>query len=367
MSQTAFSAREFQRYARHLQLPQVGVAGQLKLKQAHVLVVGCGGLGAPVSQYLAAAGVGTITLLDGDTVDLSNLQRQVIFSEADLGLPKAECAQRRLQALNSCIELRAVTEQLTTDNAVELISGCQIVADCTDNFAARYLINDVCKQQQRPWVYASIHQFSGQLAFFTPQGPCFRCLFPKPPLDVPDCNAAGVIGVLPGILGTLQAAEILKYLLDLPGVLANKLMMVETTDMLFQQLGMRQSEDCELCQGEQQFDADSEFYQPVCASDVDDSYGVSAEVFERQRQNDGLRLIDVRSADEHQAYNLGGENVPLEQLPDWLALQETGTDFVFYCQSGVRSLAACEAAAKQGIKAYNLQGGVLGYLQSSQR
>ncbi len=362
------SGREVLRYSRHLQLPQVGVTGQLRLRSAHALIVGCGGLGAPVSQYLAAAGVGRLTLVDGDTVELSNLQRQITFNENDVGLSKSEQTTKRLLALNGDINVRAVTEHLSVDNVETLFDSVDIVLDCTDNFAARYLINDVCKRAQLPWAYASIHQFSGQMALFEADGPCFRCLFPQPPVNIPNCSTAGVLGVLPGILGTLQAAEALKYLLGMPLSLASKLLMVEVADMQFQSFCMTQSEDCIACNGQQELDSHSEYYNTECA--VDFAHNPATEIpaakfLKLTTNQQTTQLIDVRNQDEHSAFNLGGINVPLDQLPAWLAEIDHDQQLLFYCQVGARSAKACELASQRGIQASNLQGGINAYLAAT--
>lgn len=365
---STFSGREVLRYSRHLQLPQVGTAGQLRLKSAHAVIVGCGGLGAPVSQYLAAAGVGRLTLVDGDVVELSNLQRQVTFNEQDIGLSKSVQTQKRLMTLNSDIEVSAVAQHLDVDNAETLFESADIVLDCTDNFAARYLINDACKLKQLPWAYASIHQFSGQMALFEAQGPCFRCLFPKPPVNVQNCSAAGVLGVLPGILGTLQAAEALKYLLGMPLSLASKLMMVEVADMQFQSFSLTQSDECDVCAGLESLDTQSEFYNAHCADNTAKASvsELSAAHFLEVAEKDlNALLIDVRNPDEHTAFNLGGTNVPLEQLSEWLEDTDTNKQLLFYCQIGARSAAACELAGQRGLSAKNLHGGINAYLAES--
>ncbi|MEM8500216.1 MAG: HesA/MoeB/ThiF family protein [Pseudomonadota bacterium] len=362
---SAFSGREVLRYSRHLQLPQVGANGQLRLKSAHAVIIGCGGLGAPVAQYLAAAGVGRLTLVDGDVVELSNLQRQVTFNEQDIGLSKSSQTQQRLQALNSDIEIVAVAEHLNVDNAETLCTTADIVLDCTDNFAARYLINDVCKLQQLPWAYASIHQFSGQIALFEAHGPCFRCLFPRPPVNVQNCSAAGVLGVLPGILGTLQAAEALKYLLGMPLSIAGKLMMVEVADMQFQSFSLSQSKDCVACSGQDQLNKHSEFYDAQCVDIAENAAATeisAARFLTIATENTDTLLIDVRRQDEHSAFNLGGSNVPLDQLPQWLANADKNKHLLFYCQIGARSANACDLAAQHGFTAKSLQGGINAYL-----
>ena len=233
---TTFTASEWLRYTRHIQLPQLGAEGQARLKQSHVLIVGCGGLGSPVSLYLAAAGVGHITLIDGDTVDITNLQRQILFGTEQVGENKAESGKQRLQDLNPDIDVSTVTSHLTPENAEDLITAADLVIDCTDNFSVRYLINDLCVENKKPWLFAAIHQFKGQCALFLPEEACFRCLFPEVSADVEDCNTAGVLGVLPGILGTFQATEAIQYLAGLPTPLKNNLLLVDALDFNFQKI-----------------------------------------------------------------------------------------------------------------------------------
>ena len=238
MNSHEFNAHEWLRYTRHIQLPQVGAEGQSQLKNSTVLIVGLGGLGSPVSLYLAAAGVGHLILIDHDAVDISNLQRQIVFKEHQVDHNKAEAAAKALKELNSHIQISAITEGFTPDNAKHWIAQADLVLDCTDNFATRYLINDTCKQLGKSWVFASIHQFSGQCALFTPDGPCFRCLFPDYPHNVDDCNSAGVIGVLPGLLGCLQANETLKYLCSIESPLKGKLLLVDALQLQFHHIAL---------------------------------------------------------------------------------------------------------------------------------
>ena len=208
-----FTAKEYRRYVRHIQLPQVGVNGQLKLKQAHVVIVGCGGLGAPVSLYLAAAGIGKITLIDGDAVELSNLQRQITFSEQAIGLNKAQQTAERIRAINSDISIIAIDQHLDSGNADAIIQDGDLILDCSDNFSTRHLINRTCKRLAQPWIYASVFQFSGQCAVFSPYKHCYQCIYPRQPEQAIDCNSNGVLGTLPGFVGTLQANQAINYLL----------------------------------------------------------------------------------------------------------------------------------------------------------
>lgn len=359
---SALSPEDMLRYARHLQLPGAGSDGQLRLKRAHVVVVGCGGLGAPVSQYLAAAGVGCLTLVDPDSVELSNLQRQINFSETDIGLNKARQTRARLNELNSEIQIEVCEQAFGPDNAMALAASADIVVDCTDNFTARYLINDVCKLNGKPWLYASIHQFSGQLAFFKPGESCFRCLFPSKPTNATDCNSAGVLGVLPGILGTLQASEVLRYLLGLPVATSNKLMMVETSDMQFQKINLQQKSDCPACNRQFEWDPECELYQ----SDSVDAVDANILPADFMTLTDNSLIVDVRDSAEHEAFNIGGQNVPMGSLSEWLAKQPQNSDVVFYCLSGIRSANACEIAREHGLRPRSLAGGIQNFLQHTE-
>lgn len=368
-SQARLTPTELLRYARHLQLPGAGSSGQLRLKSSHAVVVGCGGLGAPLSQYLTAAGVGRLTLIDNDTVELSNLQRQINFSESDVGLNKARQTKVRLGALNSNIRIDAVEQAFSAANAMQLAASADIIVDCTDNFSARYLINDACKLNNTPWLYASIHQFSGQLAFFQPNESCFRCLFPSKPTNVADCNTAGVLGVLPGILGTLQANEVLRYLLGLPVATSNKLMMVETSDMQFQNLELRQKQDCPACNPEFEWNPKSEFYQQAPQTHSNDAGVCEKHVLSPQAFAElpaETLIIDVRDSSEHSAFNIGGISVPLNGLEDWLSQQVKDAHIVFYCLSGMRSENACAQALRHGYKAESLGGGIQAYITHEQ-
>jgi molybdopterin/thiamine biosynthesis adenylyltransferase/rhodanese-related sulfurtransferase len=362
-----FSEREYLRYTRHIQLPKVGSTGQTKLKRAHLLVIGCGGLGAPVSLYLAAAGVGTLTLVDGDTVDITNLQRQIIFTQDQIGQPKASCARDNLIQRNEDIEINAIDQALSPENAPELIEAADLVLDCTDNFAVRYLINDVCKSRRKPWIYASIFQFSGQCAMFVPERTCFRCLFPRPPKDIQDCNAAGVLGVLPGVLGTIQATEALKYIIGLPMAIENQLLLVETDDLSMHKIELMQDSDCLTCHSRFAFDPDRNDYRTECAmpeAEASDELIAAAE-FHNIATKDDVVIIDVREADERQAFHLGGLHIPLKDLVSALDFPPDKT-LILYCQSGARSLSGCQLLRKKGFTAFSVEGGIANILQSTQ-
>ncbi len=356
-----FTAKEWQRYQRHVQLGKFGTSGQLALKQARVLIVGAGGLGCPAAQYLGAAGVGHINIVDADTVSRTNLQRQILFNEHDIGKAKAEIAKQRLLANNPHIDVLATCEHLTEANAYHLIHQADLVLDCTDNFTARYLINDTCLQTQTAWLYASVMQFSGQAALFTPKGACFRCLFPQMPQDVADCNSAGVLGVMPGLMATLQVNEAIKYLSGLDTPMSNTLMLVEGLHNSFTNIQLQQDPNC-LC-AKETISATQSTAPEHCASNTINKHDINPVDFEAQRQNTHIQLIDVRSVLEYQAFNIGGNNYPLS---DDLAQQLDDKDktYILFCQSGARSQQALTQLKNAGFsKLYNLQGGLAAWLE----
>jgi adenylyltransferase/sulfurtransferase len=361
-----FSAEEWLRYTRHLQLPQIGVTGQKKLKRSRVLIVGAGGLGSPVALYLAAAGVGQITIIDGDHVDVTNLQRQIIFTTDQVGKSKALCAKERLLALNPSIAVMAITEHLSINNADDIINNADLILDCTDNFATRYLINDTCSKFKKPWVFASIYQFSGQCALFTEKSACFRCLFPDPPTDIADCNTAGVLGVLPGLLGTIQANEAIKFLTDLPCPLENNLLMVEASDLTFRKIKLNKSNHCPLCAGEGlKYEIDASNYSMTCEVDFESDDELTAAEFNLLREKSNSVVLDVRDLDEREAFNLGGEHLPLKVLSDNLASINKKKNILCYCQTGIRSKKAAALLTANGFTVKNLTGGLASYLKEN--
>ncbi|MEE8058069.1 MAG: HesA/MoeB/ThiF family protein [Pseudomonadales bacterium] len=358
-----FSAQEWLRYQRHIQLPQFSVAGQTRLKQARVLIVGVGGLGCPAAQYLAAAGVGHITLVDGDVINISNLQRQILFTHADRGKSKAAVAQARLEACNPDIDVVAQQQNLSVDNAPALIAGCDLVLDCTDNFHTRYLINDLCVEYQKPWVYGSVLGFAGQLAVFMPGKTCFRCVFPEAS-EVADCNQAGVLGVIPGMIGLLQATEVIKYLAGLSGSLENKMLLVDSLSMQQRSIKLVQEKNCTICSGKENYRDKISDYQFFCQAEAVESFLLSPEqVLKKQSQVDCI-LVDVRTDTEHHAFNLGGEWVPV----DTIAANKHGFSpdktYILYCQSGMRSEKAVRYLLDAGFKnTFSLAGGLSTYLE----
>ncbi|MCO7223871.1 HesA/MoeB/ThiF family protein [Pleionea sp. CnH1-48] len=365
---TQFSADEWLRYTRHIQLPQIGPQGQKRLKDAHVLIVGAGGLGCPVALYLAAAGVGQLTIVDADRVDVTNLQRQVLYTTDSVGKLKAEEAKAHLLALNPSIQITAITEPFALTNGPALVADANLVMDCTDNFATRYLINDLCIEHKTPWIFASIHQFSGQCALFTPETACFRCLFPEAPQDIPDCNAAGVLGVLPGLLGTFQANEALKYLSGMATPLKNTLLLVEATDLTFRKIKLNRNEHCVSChqlKSPQELQND---YQLLCSSNDLADYEVSSQQFDQWKTDKHYRVIDVRSLAERQAFHIGGEHIPLDDIQQALQQKpQAANTIVCYCQSGKRSAKAVAALKEAGIDdCYSLAGGIQQWLKEHQ-
>lgn len=365
MSAAPLSAAETTRYSRHLLLPEIGRGGQQKLKAARVLVVGCGGLGCPVLQYLAAAGVGTLGLLDFDTVDDSNLQRQVLYATADVGRPKAVVAAEKLAAQNPFIALNIHQALLSAANALVLFAGYDLVVDCSDNFATRYLVNDACLLLSKPLVFGAIFKFEGQVSVFNYQhGPTYRCLYPTPPApgDAPNCAEIGVLGVLPGLVGTLQAAEVLKIILGLGDVLAGRLLLVDALSVRFQTIHFR------AVPANQQLTALAPDYHTFCGelprpAAPAPAPEISAEELKKwQLDNRPFVLLDVREPHEHARRNIEGQLIPLGQLADQRHLLPTGLPVVVHCASGVRSQRAAQQLLAQGFdEVYSLRNGLADY------
>lgn len=359
------SAAETTRYSRHLRLPEIGLAGQQRLKAARVLVVGCGGLGCPVLQYLAAAGVGTLGLLDFDTVDESNLQRQVLYGTADVGRPKAMVAAEKLRAQNPFIELHTHQVLLSATNALELFGGYDLVLDCSDNFATRYLVSDACVLLGKPLVFGAIFKFEGQVTVFNYQnGPTYRCLHPVPPAagEVPNCAQIGVLGVLPGLLGTLQATEALKIILEIGEVLSGRLLLVDTLSMRFQTIRFRP------VAANQQLTALAPDYAAFCGEAPMQAEAalvpeLSADELKAwQHSGRPLQLIDVREPHEYARRSIGGQLLPLGQLPARLSEIAADVPVVVHCASGVRSRQAARLLRESGFaEVYSLRNGLADY------
>ena len=373
-----FTDAEVGRYARHIALPEVGWEGQRALQQARVLVVGAGGLGSPVGLYLAAAGVGTIGLVDFDRVDLSNLQRQVMYATADVGRPKVEAARERLAGINPHVTLVEHPVRLTSENALDIIGAYDIVVDGTDNFATRYLVNDACVLLDRPYVYGSIFRFEGQVAVFGGrQGPCYRCLFrePPPPGMVPSCAEGGVLGVLPGIIGSLQALETIKLILGRGEPMLGRLALFDALDFRWRELRLKRNASCPAC-GDAPTITHLIDYDAFCGTGDDSMARTDADDFEwsahqlKQRLESGepLRLIDVREPFEWEISNLaqhGAQLVPMAELAEQLPDLERDQDIVLYCRSGSRSGSLVQYLRAMGFeRVYNLSGGINAWAQS---
>jgi molybdopterin/thiamine biosynthesis adenylyltransferase/rhodanese-related sulfurtransferase len=364
------SDRELARYARHLSLPEVGEAGQRRLKAASALIVGAGGLGSPAALYLAAAGVGRLGIVDADAVELSNLQRQILHDTAAVGRPKAESAGARLAALNPEIRLEAQALRLTAANARTLVADYQLVIDGSDSFATRYVVNDACGLEDRPLVYGSIFRFEGQVAVFhAGRGPCYRCLFPEPPPpgEVPNCAEGGVLGVLPGIVGTLQATEALKLLLGIGESLLGRLLLVDALELRFREFRVVRDPDCALCGEAPTIREPIDMEDPACAlvPAAGEEPGAvrhwtPRELAARLAAGERPLLLDVRNDFEWRLCRLEGALLlPLDALPGRLAELDPARETLVYCHTGVRSAYAAEFLRREGFhRVGNLLGGI---------
>jgi adenylyltransferase/sulfurtransferase len=358
---------EFKRYARHLILPEVGEAGQMKLKSASVLIIGAGGLGSPVALYLAAAGVGRLGLVDFDVVDESNLQRQIIHSTNDVGRSKLESAREKILGINPYVHVETFAMQLTSNNALDIVRDFDIVVDGTDNFPTRYLVNDACVLLNKPNVYGSIFRFEGQASVFAAErGPCYRCLYaePPPPGLVPSCAEGGVLGVLPGIIGTIQANETIKLILGIGEPLVGRLLLFDGLKMQFRELRLKKNPDCPLCGTHPTITRliDYESFCGIALPSAQTSLGESITVHELKAKldkGDKPFLLDVRQQGEHNFVNLGGLLIPLNELPQRIHELDVSKEIVVYCHHGTRSAHAVAFLRREGFaKAVNLSGGI---------
>jgi molybdopterin/thiamine biosynthesis adenylyltransferase/rhodanese-related sulfurtransferase len=363
---------EILRYSRHLIMPEVGMEGQQKLKAAKVLCIGAGGLGSPLALYLAAAGVGTLGIVDFDVVDFTNLQRQIIHSTADVGRPKLESAAEKLKAINPFINLRTFNTRLSSENALDLFREFDIVADGTDNFPTRYLVNDACVLTGKPNVYGSIFRFEGQASVFaTEQGPCYRCLYPEPPPPglVPSCAEGGVLGILPGLVGVMQATEAIKLILGIGDPLIGRLLLIDALGMKFRELKLRKNPDCPAC-GRNRTITKLIDYNEFCGirgeeTPVSTTGIPTIQVEELKRRLDAgenLFVLDVREPHEYQICNINGYLIPLGDLPKRVSELDSSREIVAHCRSGVRSGKAVEFLQQAGFKkVHNLAGGILAW------
>jgi adenylyltransferase/sulfurtransferase len=342
-----------------MQLPELGVEGQHRLKAASVLLVGAGGLGSPVALYLAAAGVGRIMLVDHDAVDETNLQRQLLYNTSDVGRPKLDAARERLAALNPFVEVACVPGRFSVSNARELVAAADVVIDGTDNFPTRYLVNDACVLGGRPNVFGSIARFEGQAAVFAlAGGPCYRCLHPEPPPSglIADCGTAGVLGVLPGLIGVIQATEAIKLITGIGEPLAGRLFLYDALRLRAREIRLPRDPDCPVC-GDTPTIRDLSAYEDLCVTAVASVAG--PELLEWRRRGAPHLLVDVREPWEHEIRSIAGDLiVPMAELESRLALFPTDRPVIVYCQTGARSGMAAARLRARGIDARNLSGGI---------
>lgn len=364
------SRDEILRYSRHLLIPEVGLEGQRKLKASSVLIVGTGGLGSPVALYLAAAGVGRIGLVDYDTVDSSNLQRQIIHGTSTVGKLKVDSAKAKMLDLNPDIQVDVYNEPYTSENALRIARDYDMILDGTDNFPTRYLTNDVAVFLGKPNVYASIYRFDGQLSvFYAKEGPCYRCLFPEPPPPglVPSCAEGGVLGVLPGTIGTLQATEGLKMLLGIGEPMIGKLLLFNALDMSFDFVKLKKNPNCRVC-GPNADIKELIDYEEFCGvpshdheeGSAGEGFDITAVELSERVKNNHLKLLDVREPHELQISALpNAVNIPLGELAGRLSELDSADDMVVFCKGGTRSTRALELLASAGFKKVkNLKGGI---------
>jgi adenylyltransferase/sulfurtransferase len=362
------SNEEISRYSRHLLLPEIGIEGQKRLKASRVLIVGTGGLGAPLALYLAAAGVGTIGVVDFDFVEASNLQRQIIHSTKDIDRPKTASARDRIRGLNPGVNVAVHDVRLTSENALDIMKGYDVVADGTDNYQTRYLVNDACVLLGIPNVYGSIYQFEGQASvFYARRGPCYRCLYPTPPPPglVPSCAEGGVLGVLPGIVGTIQACEVIKLIVGDGGSLIGRLLLFDAWGMKFRELKIEKDRSCPIC-GENPSISQLIDYEQFCglsmpSDEIPIDTLTAIELKERIDRGDRLQLIDIREPHERAIFKFpGAKYIPLGQMARRAGEFDPSADAVFLCKIGQRSIFAIRALRDVGYtgRMFNLKDGV---------
>jgi molybdopterin/thiamine biosynthesis adenylyltransferase/rhodanese-related sulfurtransferase len=368
------STDDLSRYSRHLILPEVGMEGQRRLKAARVLCVGTGGLGSPLALYLAAAGIGTLGLVDFDVVDSSNLQRQIIHSTKDIGRKKIDSAEEKLIALNPAINVVKHNTMLSSANALEIFSDYDIIADGTDNFPTRYLVNDACVLLGKPNVYGSIFRFEGQASVFaTEAGPCYRCLYPEPPPPglVPSCAEGGVLGILPGLVGVIQATEVIKLVLGKGDSLVGRLLLVDALNMRFRELKLRKNSECPVCGTNPTVTALIDYDHfcgivPETPQERNVKNGIPQltvkELKARRDAGEDIFLLDVREPYEVQIAQIGGTVIPQNDVPNRLAEIPRDREIVVHCRSGARSQRIAEFLKQSGYaQVVNLAGGILAW------
>ena len=365
------SNEEIGRYSRHLIMPEVALEGQKKLKQAKVLTIGTGGLGSPLALYLAAAGVGTIGIVDFDVVDESNLQRQILHGTSDVGRPKVESAHDKLKDINPNVNVVVHEEALTSENALDILKDYDVIVDGTDNFPTRYLVNDACVLLGKPNVYGSIFRFEGQASvFWAEEGPCYRCLYPEPPPPglVPSCAEGGVLGILPGAIGTIQATETVKLILGIGEPLVGRLILYDALGMSFREMKLRKDPDCPVC-GENPTVTELIDYQEFCgipqaaaAEQENKVPEISVQELKAKMDNGGINVLDVREPYEYEIANLGAPLIPLNELPQRYEELDRDEPLAIHCRSGARSANAVKLLQERGFeKVYNVEGGILAW------
>jgi sulfur-carrier protein adenylyltransferase/sulfurtransferase len=363
--------QEIARYSRHLIMPEVAMDGQKRLKAAKVLLIGAGGLGSPLGLYLAAAGIGHIGIVDFDVVDFSNLQRQVLHTTRDVGRRKLESAAEHLRAINPEIEVSTFETRITASNAFDLIEPYDVIIDGTDNFPTRYLVNDACVLLDKPNVYGSIFRFDGQASvFYPPQGPCYRCLYPEPPPPgmVPSCAEGGVLGILPGVIGCIQATEAIKLILQKGATLIGRLLLYDALEMKFRELRVRRNPQCPLC-GENPTIRELIDYDQFCGirgqeeggQELGSQWETTVEELKARRdRGEDFVLLDVRNPEEWQICRISGAKLlPLGELPARIHELDSAHEMVVHCKSGIRSARAVAFLLQAGFrKVKNLRGGI---------
>jgi sulfur-carrier protein adenylyltransferase/sulfurtransferase len=358
------SNEEIARYSRHLIMPEVALAGQKTLKRARVLTIGAGGLGSPLAMYLAAAGIGTIGIVDFDVVDESNLQRQIIHGTSDLGRPKLESARERIEDINPNVRVETFGEPLSSENALEIFEDFDVIVDGTDNFPTRYLVNDASVLTGKPNVYGSIFRFEGQASvFYAEEGPCYRCLYPEPPPPglVPSCAEGGVLGILPGAIGTIQATETVKLILGLGEPLIGRLLLYDALSMRFREMKLRKDPNCPVC-GENPTVTELIDYQEFCGipqanAQADEVPEITVE--ELKEKLGEVSVLDVREPHEYEVANIGARLIPLGELPERLIELDKDEAVAVYCKTGARSARAVKLLKEAGFQnVYNVKGGI---------
>jgi adenylyltransferase/sulfurtransferase len=378
LDRVTLSQQEIARYSRHLIMPEVGMEGQKRLKAASVLLIGAGGLGSPLGLYLAAAGIGRIGIVDFDVVDFSNLQRQVLHGTPDVGRPKLQSAKDRLNAINPEVKVDLFETKLTSQNALRICDPYDVIIDGTDNFPTRYLVNDICVLLGKPNVYGSIFRFDGQASvFYPPHGPCYRCLYPEPPPpgEVPSCAEGGVLGILPGLIGCIQATEAIKLIIGKGETLIGRLVLYDALAMTFSEFKVRRNPKCPIC-GDHPTITKLIDYEQFCGirgqeapTGTVDGETTVEELKARMDRGEKVFVLDVRNPEEIQICRIAGSVViPLPQLPHRFRELDPNQEMVVHCKSGMRSAKAIAFLRQQGFtKLKNLQGGILAWAEKIDR